>query len=492
MKLNPLAALALTFALGQAVHAESLQSRLSAAPPQSFEAGTYATLAAVEGLLQDFQSYAIGQGFGMVMGMRGREFQNLQPRPRTAETMRDILEDFLTDLGAARATLMATAPETAEPFVVDLATLWFDIDGDGVQREAEAAARVLGIAFPALVRGDALPAGPIEVRFDGADHAWLMAYTHVMAAAANMVLAFDPTPILADLVAGEAILQKAPTIPNTFDVPEIEARIARLEADLEALRTEQQDIQSARQPVNDRYNALRQEIREAGDDAARQAFEDEREALSDRLRNDPALSLRDISARLRFTRQQIRAAKAKLPVDPNDPLEERRAFDAARFGDMRDALYTVIKALEQQPDPDRLARAEAHWRAMLEQNRLFWALVAEETDNDREWVPNPNQESALGVTVDAELAGAWQAVLSDGEALLDGRLLIPHPLLPAGTGVSVARWLDDPAPLDLPGWIHGRAAYPYVAKGPRMTRESWAALQRLTGGNGFGFAIFLN
>lgn len=475
-----------------AAEADTLTNRLDEAEPQSFEAGTYGALAAVEGLLQDMYSYGIGRGFGMIMGLRGRDFQNPQPRTRTPETPREILEDFLADLGNAQATLMATTPQAATPFVVDLNGLWFDIDGDGARSDTEAVARVLGQAVPQLARNNAIPEGPLEVRFDGSDHAWLLAYTHVLSATANMVLAFDPTSILGDLVAGRELMERAPTIPNTFDEDAVLARIAKLEDELEQLNLEQKTIMDARQPGNDRFNELRREIRETDDPDAKAALQAEQEALGERLRNDPALNTQRISAQTRFTRQQIRAAKAKLPADPNDLLAQRRAFNPEQFGDLRDALYTVINALEQEPDTDRLARAEAHWRAMLEHNRLFWTLVAEETDNDREWVPNPDQTSALGLTIDQELADAWQAVLADGEALLDGRLLIQHPLLPQDMGVSVARWLDDPAPIDILGWVHGTSAASYVAKGPMMTMESWAALQRLTGGNAFAFALFLN
>ncbi len=470
----------------------SLQDRIAAAPDGSFEAGTYQTLAALEGLLQNFKRYGIGSEFGQFMGIRGRDLRDSGAEPREADTFSNILVEFLSDLETARAALRETTPATAKPFVVDVSGLWFDINGDGVRSEGEAATQVLGLALPRMRRADAIPDGPLDVRFDGADHAWLMAYTHVLAATANMVLAFDPTPVFEDLLTGQDLLANIPTIENTYDEDELRGRIASLNAEKDRLEADLAEIRERRKPLDERSHALMQEIRDTADEAEKSALQAERNDIVNRLRNDPEFDMGALSTSLRFLHQQIRAAEAKLPTDPNDPRAMMQAEQMAQFDEARNAVYALIKALEQQPDADRLARAEAHWRAMLEQNRLFWELVVLETDDDREWVPNPNQTSALGLTVDEELAEAWQMVLDDGEALLDGRLLITHALLPQGTGVSVARWLDDPSPLDIAGWIHGRSAYPYLAKGPAMTRESWLLLQRLSGGNGIGFSLFLN
>ncbi|MEM7719624.1 MAG: hypothetical protein AAF222_10515 [Pseudomonadota bacterium] len=473
-------------------NADTLQDRIAAAPDGSFEAGTYQTLASLERLLQGMQQYGIGQGFGQFMGVRGRDLVNTRPDTRAPDTFRTLLDTFLDDLDAARTTLGETTPDTAEPFVADIGSLWVDINRNGQEDATEGAARVLAMALPQR-RGQAdVPDAPIEVRFDGADHAWLTAYTHVMSATANMVLAFDPTPIFADLLAGESQLADLPTIENTYDPEALQAEIDRLKVEQDRLKALANEIGERRAPLSERLRALSGEIRQAEDDTTKATLQAERDALNDRLRNDPALDQRAVSRSLRFTRQQMNAIEAKLPRDPSDPRAEMRAAQMAQFNEPRNAIYALIKALEQQPDGDRLAQAERHWREMLRQNRLFWDLVAQETDNDREWVPNATQTSALGLQVTQDVADAWQAVLADGEALLDGRLLIRHPLLPEDVGVSVARWLEDPTPLDIAGWVHGRAAYPYLARGPMMTAESWLELQRLTGGNGMGFAIFLN
>ena len=129
---------------------------------------------------------------------------------------------------------------------------------------------------------------------------------------------------------------------------------------------------------------------------------------------------------------------------------------------------------------------------MIAQNKVFWAALAQETDNDREWIPNPQQTSALPLRVDGDMAAGWQAILKDAEDLLEGRLLLPHPLLPSDIGINLKAFAEDPAPLDLLNWVHGIGAYPYAAKGPLITRQRWLAFQRLTRGNAAGFALFFN
>lgn len=53
-----------------------------------------------------------------------------------------------------------------------------------------------------------------------------------------------------------------------------------------------------------------------------------------------------------------------------------------------ESVYIVISALKQNPDPDRIRSANDHISEMIADNRIFWACLAEETDNDREWSPS--------------------------------------------------------------------------------------------------------
>ncbi|NJS39379.1 MAG: hypothetical protein HC783_10530 [Rhodobacteraceae bacterium] len=103
------------------------------------------------------------------------------------------------------------------------------------------------------------------------------------------------------------------------------------------------------------------------------------------LAYDPAASI-----------DRVIAARTALKVAAPDPTDY--SFDAS-FGQFIDAFAMLEGAVNQQPDTARAKAAKEHFLAMITENRRFWSLVAVETDNDREWVPNDNQTSALGFSL---------------------------------------------------------------------------------------------
>lgn len=149
-------------------------------------------------------------------------------------------------------------------------------------------------------------------------------------------------------------------------------------------------------------------------------------------------------------------------------------------------------AVQQQPDAARTRAARQHLLAMIADNRRFWRLVALETDNFAEWIPNPTQTSALGVTVPPETGDLWQGVLADAEDLLEGRKLVPYWRLRKGAGINIRRWLEDPVPVDLAEWIQGIGLLPYMEDGTRVSADNWRDLQRLVRGDAALFALWLN
>ena len=161
-------------------------------------------------------------------------------------------------------------------------------------------------------------------------------------------------------------------------------------------------------------------------------------------------------------------------------------------GGYADKLWIVIETLRQSPDAARTRAARDHLLAMIADNRRFWERVARETDNDAEWIPNGTQTGVFGITLAAETGQTWLAVLSDLEAMLKGERLVPHWALPPGSGVDVAAMLQDPAPIELAGWIHGIDALPYARKGPVIDAASWRAFESIVAGNSILYALWLN
>ena len=110
------------------------------------------------------------------------------------------------------------------------------------------------------------------------------------------------------------------------------------------------------------------------------------------------------------------SAELILSVDPTSAIRaifegnEKIAglgagVNSSFFGDNRemDAIAVVLTALDGTPDPKRTRAALAHLKKMISHNENFWTLVEQETDDDKEWLPNANQMSAFGVEVTLSL-----------------------------------------------------------------------------------------
>lgn len=160
--------------------------------------------------------------------------------------------------------------------------------------------------------------------------------------------------------------------------------------------------------------------------------------------------------------------------------------------DWLDIFASVYGMLHQNPDAPRMAAAHDHLLAMVADNRRFWKLVAAETDNASEWLPNAQQKSALGLDLPPETQAVWIAVLGDLEAMLNGEKLVPYWRLDGAMGVNVKRVFLDPAPIDLVGWIHGWAAAPYLEKGVVIRDDSWSRFESLMQGQAMLMAFYLN
>lgn len=177
---------------------------------------------------------------------------------------------------------------------------------------------------------------------------------------------------------------------------------------------------------------------------------------------------------------------------------------AAEFGEAHDVYgasewidqaLPLVLMMQGRPDRTHTRAALAHFEAMIEKNRDFWRLVALETDNDAEWIPNPTQSSALGgATLSAEAAAAWREVLADAEAMLKGELLVPHWRYGPdnGVGVNLRKVLEEPRSFDLMLWIQGAGAAPYLERGPLISARSFNNFSRLIQGDAMTYALWLN
>lgn len=169
------------------------------------------------------------------------------------------------------------------------------------------------------------------------------------------------------------------------------------------------------------------------------------------------------------------AALAEQFAQPPGQMARAPNFDmqARAFGPIVDRVAVVIQTLRRQPDPALTRAAGDHLRAMVAANRVFWTEVAQETDDDREWIPNDTQQAALGFALPPETGSMWLAILDEVDQALTGRMLIPFWRFAPGHGVDLAVWLDDPRPVDVADWVQGTAALPYARPGLTVGRDNW-------------------
>jgi hypothetical protein len=165
-------------------------------------------------------------------------------------------------------------------------------------------------------------------------------------------------------------------------------------------------------------------------------------------------------------------------------------------------------------EPERLEKVRQRLIAVSQLNRSTWRLARAETDNDREWLPNARQTSAImpGMAVTDERIDAWLGAVAEIEDILEGRKLIPHwrfspqdvslqflepkpgekrkPIM--GAGINLKRAAQQPQRFDLALWITGHGALPFVEEGEVASFDAWSQAERVFEGNLFAYAFWFN
>ena len=162
-------------------------------------------------------------------------------------------------------------------------------------------------------------------------------------------------------------------------------------------------------------------------------------------------------------------------------------------GELIDQLALVHLALRVPLlEPERLEKALSHAQAVTEQAGLMWAAILAETDNDREWIPNPRQDAVLGAEVTQDIVDAWLLFVEETRALWRGEKLIPHWRLPEGQGINLPRVFLEPTDFDLVLWLQGGIIEPYAEAGEVISVETLESIWRVFGGEFIGFALWFN
>ncbi|UYV12666.1 MAG: hypothetical protein NCW75_15415 [Phycisphaera sp.] len=146
-----------------------------------------------ERAVQRLYDHGAGQPIrsGSVMMFRGmmQAGRNPDPKPVSAEDVRDIARQWLTDLRRVDQ-LFDGVPEGDWKLRLDMAQIPIDFNGDGVASPGEAPARAFSILFRGGVN---IPQDQqsFVLGLDATDLHWLRAYNDVLMAAAEIMLAYD-------------------------------------------------------------------------------------------------------------------------------------------------------------------------------------------------------------------------------------------------------------------------------------------------------------
>ena len=386
--------------------------------------------------------------------------ENPAPETMTYEKWRGILTDLVADLDEAKSMLADIGSDAEIGLDVDLSALRFDLNADGMLDESESVAAIFR-AINDRTRGgrtaraqadDTAPSPPsLSFRFDRADGYWLQGYANFLTANARMWLAHDFRV----------------TFDSSFQLFFPGAGMTAGGAD--------------------------------GADASPRKF-------SDMINDNLYLRLKFAkSADLKKTLSQQFEA---LPAEERERLKTEAEAEMARhLAELRQGssrgfgteIFDAISLLHtiNWPVTDAAARAQIRLDLleMVRLSRLNWQSIQAETDNEREWLPGPQQPGPHPLTtleVTEKTVAGWHDALDLFENVLEGKILLPHMRF-ARKGINLKRFFDEPSSFDLVLTITGPGALPYLETGPQASGREWRRLARSFGRNGFfAYAIWFN
>lgn len=176
-------------------------------------------------------------------------------------------------------------------------------------------------------------------------------------------------------------------------------------------------------------------------------------------------------------------------------LKEEKNAQEGMFNEILDWVAAIHQMRFPLIDGQRVMSAHDHFLETIKLSRMFWENALAETDDLREWIPNPRQTPPLpGGEVDQEMLNGWFEFLDEAEALLNGEKLVPFwrgndPK----RGLNLKKVFSEPKELDVVLWFHGSACVDYLQEDlPVTDPATWQRLNRVFRGEFMGFAIWFN
>jgi hypothetical protein len=197
-----------TLIAAQGLYATEVQLAALPAPTPSdrFALGGVRFLMGIEAALQTRYRTGISDGLSVMSGLpvlRLPIAENPTPEPFIGQVIASLFARVGADMSGALAALAPIADGDTVGVMIDTDDIWFDIDLSGTRTEGEGLTDLAGLG---LNGGFGAPLAGVQIRFDTADAAWLAAYAHLLAGFSDLVLAFDPTVAIDDVLAARAAI----------------------------------------------------------------------------------------------------------------------------------------------------------------------------------------------------------------------------------------------------------------------------------------------
>ncbi len=154
-------------------------------------------------------------------------------------------------------------------------------------------------------------------------------------------------------------------------------------------------------------------------------------------------------------------------VEDRDPFDMNQGFswNSRVTSDFIATIHLLLRFSVKEPD--RLKVAHGHLLSMCQMSRDMWAHFSAETDDDQEWIPNPKQTGVLGVAITSDMVETWLETVAEAELVLEGKRLVPFWRgTQALRGINLKRVFYQSTDIDIPLWVQGTAATPYLENGP--------------------------
>lgn len=157
-----------------------------------------------------------------------------------------------------------------------------------------------------------------------------------------------------------------------------------------------------------------------------------------------------------------------------------------------DLISAIHLAKFPLAEPQRMMTILNHLKSVIRLSRESWKSILAETDNDREWLPNPNQKSVIpDVRITDNMIKSWFKSLDETALIIDGKKNLPF-WRDSKLTLDFMKIFTEPRAFDLVSWVQGTAATPYLEKGTVTDMSVWTELLNAFGSNLFNFVVWFN